>query len=162
MTLRRRKGGYFRTAEEVPAPLVVRVKRRVQFNEADVMGIAWYGRYALYFEEGWAELGRLCGLSYDDFAEADLRAPVAQFHTDYHRPLALDEEFTIVASLIWCEGARVNTEYALIAEAGDIATTAYTVQMLIDAVSGETCITAPELLERCRRRWKAGELAWLK
>jgi len=32
---------------------------------------------------------------------------------DYVRPLVLDEEFTISASLIWNEGARLNTEYEL-------------------------------------------------
>ena len=73
MRARRRKGGYFRQSDETPAPLVVRVKRRVSFNEADVMGIAWHGRYVAFFEEGSAELGRRCGLSYEDFAEAMLR-----------------------------------------------------------------------------------------
>ena len=160
--LRRKKGGYFQPREGVPAPLVVRVKRRVHFSEADVMGIAWYGRYPAFFEEGSAELCRLCGLSYEDFAEANLRAPIVQLHADYHRPLALDEEFTIVTSLVWSEGARIDTEYALIGEGGHVAATAYTVQMLIDASSGEICLTSPDLLERCRRRWRAGELAGLK
>ncbi len=162
MRARRRKGGYFPQNAEAPAPLVVRVKRRVGFNEADVMGIAWHGRYAAFFEEASAELGRRCGLSYEDFAEAKLRAPIVQLHIDYHLPLALDEEFTVEVSGIWSEGARLNTEYAAIKNDGSIAATAYTVQMLIDAESGETCLTSPELLERCRGRWRAGELSWLQ
>lgn len=162
MRLRRKKAGYFEAGEDAPAPLVVRVKRRVRFNEADVMGIAWYGRYPAFFEEGFAELGRLCGLSYRDFAEANLRAPVAQLHIDYHRPLALDEEFTVTVSLLWSEGARLNTEYTVTREDGSIAATAYTIQMFTDAASGEACFTSPELLERCRSRWKAGEFGWLK
>ena len=162
MTARRRKGGYFRQSDEAPAPLVVRRKRRVSFGEADVMGIAWHGRYVSFFEEGSAELGRRCGLSYEEFAEANLRAPIVQLHIDYHLPLALDEEFTVEVSGIWCEGARLNTEYAAIKSDGSIAATAYTVQMLIDGESGETCLTSPELLERCRRRWRAGELSGLQ
>ena len=74
--------------------------------------------------------------------------------------LLLDEEFTVEVSGIWSEGARLNTEYAAIKSDGRIAATAYTVQMLIDGESGETCLTSPELLERCRERWKAGELSW--
>jgi acyl-CoA thioester hydrolase len=159
---RRKRGEYFDRDEAAPAPLVVRVKRRVRFNEADVMGIAWYGRYPVFFEEAFAELGRLCGLSYRDFAEANLRAPIAQFHIDYHLPLALDEEFTVTVSLVWCEGARLNTEYAVTREDGSIAATAYSVQMFIDAESGETCLTTPKLLERCRTRWKTGEFRWLE
>jgi acyl-CoA thioester hydrolase len=162
MRARRRKGGYFRQTEDAPAPLVVRVKRRVSFNEADVMGIAWHGRYAAFFEEASAELGRRCGLSYEDFAKANLRAPIVQLHVDYHLPLALDEEFTVVVSGIWSEGARMNTEYATIKSDGRIAATAYTVQMLVDGASGEICLTPPELLERCRKRWKAGELSGLQ
>jgi acyl-CoA thioester hydrolase len=91
-----------------------------------------------------------------------LRAPVAQFHIDYHRPLALDEEFTVTVSLVWSEGARLNTEYTVTREDGSIAATAYAIQMFTDAASGEACFTSPELLERCRRRWKAGEFHWLK
>ena len=162
MRVRRRAAGYFQHTEGAPARLVVRIKRRVRFNEADVMGVAWYGRYPVFFEEGFAELGRLCGLSYKDFADANLRAPIAQFHIDYHHPLVLDEEFTVAVSLVWSEGARLNTEYTVNKVDGSIAATAYTVQMFVDAVSGKTCLTSPELLERCRRRWKAGELNWLK
>ena len=162
MRIRRKKGGYFQRGEEAPGPLVLRVKRRVRFNEADVMGIAWYGRYPVFFEEGFAELGRLCGLSYREFAEANLRAPIAQYHIDYHQPLVLDEEFQVTVSLIWSDGAILNTEYAVTKEDGSIAATAYTVQMFVDGVSGETCLTPPEILEQCRRRWKAGEFSWLK
>lgn len=162
MRIRRKKTGYFERGEGAPAPLVMRAKRRVRFNEADVMGIAWYGRYPVFFEEGFAELGRCCGLSYREFAEANLRAPIAQFHIDYHRPLVLDEEFLVTVSLIWSEGATLNTEYTVTKEDGGIAATAYTVQMFVDGASGETCLTPPEILERCRRRWKAGEFSWLE
>jgi acyl-CoA thioester hydrolase len=162
MRIRRKKAGYFQSGEGAPAPLVLRTKRRVRFNEADVMGIAWYGRYPVFFEEGFAELGRLCGLSYREFAEANLRAPIAQFHIDYHQPLVLDEEFLVTVSLIWSEGAILNTEYRVTKEDGSIAATAYTVQMFVDGVSGETCLTPPGILERCHQRWKAGEFSWLK
>jgi acyl-CoA thioester hydrolase len=162
IVIRRKKGAYFQPGEGAPAPLVVSLKRRVNFSEVDVLGIAWYGRYPAFFEEGSAELGRLCGLSYKDFADANLRAPMVQFHIDYHQPLVLDEEFTVKVSAIWSEGARMNTEYAAIKGDGSLAATAYSVQMLIDGGSGETCLTSPQLLERCRRRWKAGELSWLQ
>jgi acyl-CoA thioester hydrolase len=162
MTTRRKKGSYFQPGEGAPAPLVVRVERRVNFNEVDIMGIVWYGRYPVYLEEGNAELGRQCGLSYRDFVEANLTAPIAQLHIDYHRPLYLDEAFTITASRVWSEGARLNTEFSMAKKDGSIAATGYTVQMLVDGSSGEICLTYPELLERCRKRWKAGELSWMR
>lgn len=143
--MRRIKDGYFKQVEQIPPPLVVRVTRRVNFNEVDIMGIARHGRYPVYFEEGSAELGRQCGLSYRDFYEANLRAPIVQLHIDYYPPLFLDEKFTIRATLIWNEGARLNTEYALIKEEGTLATTGYTVQMFTDGISGEPCLNSPPI-----------------
>lgn len=153
----RKKSSYFERIPGAPDPIVVEVKRRVRFNEADPMAIVWHGRYPLYFEEASEELGRRCGLSYAEYFEAGLRAPFVEFHMDYHKPLFLDEEFTIRASLIWNEGARLNTEFHLIKQDGSIATSGYTVQLFIDHETGAPYMVSPGLLEQCRRRWKAGE-----
>ncbi len=153
----RRKKVYFERVSGVPEPIVLQIRRRVHFSEVDVMGIVWYGRYALFFEEAAAEVGRRCGLSYRDFYEAELRAPIVEFHIDYYQSLFLDEQFDIRASLIWHEGARINTEYHLLKQDGSLAVSGYTVQLFTDAKSGEACIITPPLLERCRRRWKSGE-----
>ncbi|MDL1963326.1 MAG: acyl-CoA thioesterase [Deltaproteobacteria bacterium] len=157
--MRRKKDAYFKSIAGMPEPLTVCIKRRVKFSEADVMGIVWHGRYPEYFEEGSAELGRRYGLSYKDFYEAQLRAPIVQLHIDHFKPLFLDEEFTIKASIIWNEGARLNTEYSLIKEGGDIAASGYIVQMLIDEISGDVLIASPKILEKCRLRWNSGEFS---
>ena len=157
MTRRQEKKGYFDRVKSTPSPLTITVKRRVKFSEVDVMGIVWYGRHASFFEEATAELGRRYGLSYKDFYSSKLRAPIVQLHIDYYNPLYLDEEFEISASLIWHEGARLNTEYMLTKSGGDIAATGYTVQVFTDATSGEPCIVLPELLERCHKKWRSGE-----
>lgn len=162
MKVRRKKHGYFKRIKDGHEPLSIQIKRRVGFHEADVLGIAWYGRYAEYFGEGAAELGRHCGLSYDDFRKAKLRAPIVQFHVDYYQSLVLDEEFIIKTSLIWSEGARLNTEYMLTKQDGTITTAGYTVQMFIDGITGEICIASPDILEQCRREWKAGAFACLQ
>ena len=159
---RRKKEGYFERIKVAPLPVSIRIKRRVKFSEVDVMAIVWYGRYAEFFEEGGAALGEMCGLSYKDFYKANLRAPIVQFHIDYHQPFVLGEEFTICASFIWTEAARLNTEYKLLKKDGSIAVTGYTVQMFTDSATGKPCLVLPKLFERCRKKWKAGELACLK
>lgn len=153
----RKRKSYFERVKDQPEPVVAEVRRRVHFSEVDAMGIVWYGRYPVYFEEAAEELGRLCGLSYKDFYETGLRAPIVELHLDYYQSLRLDEDFTIRASLIWHEGSRLNTEFGLYKLDGSLATAGYTVQLLTEAESGEVCIVSPELLERCRRRWKTGE-----
>lgn len=156
MSVRRKE--YFEKNTGSPEAVTFSLKRRVSFNEVDIMGIVWYGRYAIYFEEALRELGRRCGLSYQDYFTAGLKAPIVAFHIDYQKPLFLDEEFTIKASLIWSEGAKINTEYEIIKADGSIATRGYTIQVLVDAQSsGEACLIVPELIERLRKRWLKGE-----
>lgn len=162
MVTNRRKETYFKRIENVPGPIAAEIKRRVHFSEVDLMAFVWYGRYAAFFEEGAEELGRKCGLSYRDFHEAELRAPLVKFHIDYFSPLRLDEEFTIRTLLIWNEGARMNTEYYIYKDDGNITASGYTVQLFTDVKSGEVCLTTPALLARCRERWMKGEFHCLK
>lgn len=158
--VRRKRRGYFERIEGIPEPLTAIIKRRVAFHEADVMGVAYYGRYADYFEEGSADLGRRCGLSYKDFYEAGIKAPVVQFHIDYHQPLFLDEEFTVTASLLWNEASRLNIEYEIRKQDQSLAASGYRIQMFVDARNEEICLTPPEILEDVRSRWKAGQFPW--
>ncbi len=152
----RKKNIYFKRQTEAPAPIVVSVGRRVHFSEVDIMGIVWYGRYAAYFEEGSAEIGRYCGLSYKDFHEANLRALIVECHIGYYAPLYLDEEFTIKTLLVWHAGSRINTEYQLLKGDGKLAASGYTVRLLTD-VGGSVCVVSPPLLDNCRLRWEGGE-----
>jgi len=154
---RRTRSVYFRREAGAPPPIRLTVKRRVRFNEVDLMGVVWFGHYAIFFEEGAAELRRRCGLSYTDFYEAGLRAPIAEYHVDYLKPLLLDEEFAIVGTLVWDEGARLNTEYELVKADGTMAARAHTVQLFTLETDNRVCLVTPPLLERCRHRWRAGE-----
>lgn len=156
--MRRKKSGYFKINQGEALPIKASVKRRAHFSEVDIMGIVWHGRYTQYFEEVSALLCKKSGMSYLDFYESSLRAPIVQLHIDYHNSIILDEEFIIEGSMIWTEGARINTEYRIIKSDGKIAATGYTVQMFTSALNGEVFLVSPELFERCRKRWKNGEL----
>ncbi len=153
---RRRREHYFPRLPKVPPPIEVRVNRRVSFSDADPMGILWHGRYAHCFEQSNETLGRACGMSYEDFIQAKLLAPIVQFHVDYFSPVRLGEEVTTTARLVWNEGARLNIEYEVRHARGSLAATGYTVQMLT-TVEGEPILVSPPLLEKCRKRWLAGE-----
>jgi len=155
--MRRRRKSYFERLPGAPEPVVVEIRRRVRFNEADPMAVFWHGRYPLLFEEASEELGRRCGLSYQEYFQAGLRGPIVELHIDYYQSLFLAEEFTIRASLVWHQGARLNIEFHLFKEDGSLATSGYTVQLFTDHLSGEACICSPPMLERCRERWISGE-----
>jgi acyl-CoA thioester hydrolase len=156
-TTRRSKGHYFHDVPDAPPALVASVRLRAAFSAVDAMAVVWHGRYSQYCEEAYAELARRCGVSYHDFFNAKLRAPVVQFHIDYFESLMLEEEFVVTARFVWCEGARMNVEYALTRIGGAIVATGYTVQMFTDP-QGVPLLTVPALIETLRRRWKRGEL----
>ena len=159
--LSRRKKNYFKQENNWPKPITAEVKRIVSFSEVDAMAIAWHGRYAQYFEEAYAAVGRRCGLGYEDFYKAKLRAPIVQFHVDYFLSLVLEEEITIQARLVWSEGARINMEYIIFKADGRVAATGYTVQMLISD-TGDICMTSPGLLDDCRARWRSSTIRALR
>ena len=159
--MRRKKGGYFKAETGAPEPVEVQVRHRVRFSEVDAMAIAWHGRYLQYFEMASEELGRKVGLSYEDFFVAELRGPLAQVHVDFHRPVTLGEHVTIRAQLVWTDAARLNTEYTVETEQGEVAATGYSVQMFTEAETGAPCFVVPPLLARCRERWQRGEFKCL-
>lgn len=148
---------YFEVPQGAPDPIVVEVSRRIRFSETDAMAVMWHGRYPLLFEEASEELGRRCGLSYEDFYTAGLYAPIVELHIDYCKSLFLDEPITIRAALNWHDGARLNTDFRVTKGDGSLATSGYTIQLFTDAKTGAPCIVSPDILERCRARWRSGE-----
>ena len=157
-----KKEVYFKKIPGSPDPLSFEIKKRVSFHEVDIMGIVWYGQYAIYFEQAQTELGRRCGLSFRDFYASNLCAPIVKFHIDYYQPLYLDEEFTVRASYIWSEGAKLYIEYTVIKNDGSISARGYTVQMFIDSKNSQPYIVSPETLEQLRKGWKEGKFKCLK
>jgi len=160
--MRNRGGQYFEPEPGAPAPLALTVCRRVAFSDCDPMGIVWHGRYPAYFEAASAELNRACGLSFAEFFAAGLRAPIASLRVEYFSPLRLDANVAVTATLLWSAAARLNTQFAIRDEAGRLCATGCTVQLFTDAATEQGCIATPALLDRCRRRWRAGEFRHLQ
>lgn len=154
----RRKKHYFIAEPGGPQPLELTVSHVLHFSEVDALSIAWHGHYLRFFELAHTELMRRIGLSYQRYRQEMIGAPVAQAHVDYHRPLLLDQEFTVTARLFWNEGARLDTEYEIRRPDGVLAATGYTVQMLIDMNTSEPFLTPPAMLAEVQERWKNGDI----
>lgn len=149
---------YFKTAEGAPPPLRHRVERVVRFEEVDPLGIVWHGRYPGYFEDARVALGERYGIGYLDFYRQGVVAPIRKLHIDYHRPLRFREPFTIEGVLHWSEAARLDHEFIIRNAAGEVATTGYSVQMLMDTEE-RLLLVVPPFFEGFRERWQKGELA---
>jgi acyl-CoA thioester hydrolase len=134
------------------------VERRVRFEEVDALGIVWHGRYSSFFEDARAALGEKYRVGYMDFYKQGVTAPIKQLYVDYHRPLRFQETFTIEGILHWSEAARINTEFVLRDSQGQMTTTGYSVQVMLD-FEENLLMVPPAFYADFRNRWEAGTLA---
>lgn len=148
---------YFKNGSTDPPPLSFKVERQVRFEEVDALGIVWHGRYPSFFEDARGALGQRYGINYLDFHKNGVIAPIKKMHIDYHQPLAYPDVFTIEGILHWSDAARMNFEYIIRNKSGDLMTTGYTVQMLLD-LDKNLYMVLPAFYDEFCRRWKAGEL----
>ncbi|MBP2673542.1 MAG: thioesterase superfamily protein [Deltaproteobacteria bacterium] len=149
---------YFPPGEGAPAPLRAAASRQVRFEEVDSLGIVWHGRYSSYFEDARVALGDRFGIGYMDFYRNGVAAPIRKLHVDYFLPLRFQETFTIEAILHWTEACRLNIEFVLRNRDGAVATTGYTVQMMLDA-AGNLLLVPPPFYREFMERWRRGEFA---
>ncbi len=148
---------YFKAEPGAPAPLRTTVRRVVRFEEVDSMAIVWHGRYPSFFEDARVALGDSHGIGYLDFHAQGVLTPIKQMHVDYQKPLRFKEEFSIEALLHWSEAARINYEFILRNAAGQVTTTGYSVQLMLDT-NYNLLMAPPPFYQEFRERWKAGEL----
>ena len=147
---------YFEGHDNSIQPLTIVVPRRVRFEETDQLGIVWHGRYPSYFEDGRTALGEKYGIGYLNFYKNRVVAPIKQIHVDYDRPLRFPDEFSIETSLHWSDAARINISYLIRDKDGAVATTGYTVQVMLDP-DYNLLLLSPPFFEEFRQKWRAGE-----
>ena len=147
---------YFPIADNAPEPLRFIVKRTVRFEEVDSMRIVWHGVYPSYFEDARVALGNRYGIGYADFIENRIPVPIKQMGIDYYKPLRFGDEVEIEAILHWSDAARINFEF-IIRKYGEITTTGYTVQMMLDDTL-ELLLTVPDFYLDFLNRWRSGQL----
>ena len=151
---------YFKKNPGDPPPLRVTVERKVRFDEVDMMGIVWHGRYAGYFEDARVAMGDAVGLGYMNYYENGVVTPIKQLHLDYNKPLVHDEPFTTEAIMHWSDAARINMEFIIRNSKGEVATNGYSIQLMLN-LDGELLLAQPDCHRALCKRWLEGELAEL-
>ena len=149
---------YFTAEEGAPAPLRATVSGRARFEGFDPPGIVWHGRYASYFEDARVALTDRYGIGYLDLIEKGVVAPIRKLHVDYFRSLRFRETFAVEAVLHWTEVPRLNMEFTIQNEAREVATTGYTVQLMLDA-DRNLLMLPPPFYRDFLDRWRKGGLA---
>lgn len=118
---------------------------RIPFHDLDPGGIVWHGRYFKYFECARCILLEGIDYSYEKMMETGVLWPVVDAKVRYVRPLSLNQDIQVTASLREWE-LRLVVEYIILDEKGVIYTKAKTVQVPVDAVTHELQFGSPEIL----------------
>lgn len=118
---------------------------RVRYAETDRMGFVYYGNYATYFEMGRVELLRQVGMSYRVLEDQGVILPVRDFTIRYRKPAVYDDLLQLTTEMHEMPNRRINFNYQLHNEAGDLLATADTTLVFVDKASSRP-IHCPDYL----------------
>lgn len=121
------------------------IKVRVRYAETDQMGVVYHGNYAQYFEMGRVEWLRNKGVSYKELELKGIMLPVVSLNMNYKKPAYYDDELTIVTNMIYLGGVKIEFNYEIFNEQGDLLTTAHTVLVFVD-MQTKRPIAVPDFL----------------
>ena len=134
----------------VAIDLSARVTLTVPFHDADPAGIAWHGNYFRYFDGARCALLDKIGYSYRQMLAGGYYWPIVQATVKYIKPVNFDAQINVIASLVEWE-YRLKIAYEVFDDQKNRTTTGETVQVAVNATTGEMHFGAPEdLRERLR------------
>lgn len=105
---------------------------RIRYSETDQMGVVYHGNYAQYLELARVEWLRLLGISYKSMEEGGIMLPVISLSINYLKPALYDDLITVKVVLNKKPVVRIEFDYEIVNEAGDLLATANTVLVFMD------------------------------
>lgn len=105
---------------------------RVRYGETDQMGVVYHGNYAQYFEIGRTEWLRKFGLSYKEMESNGLMLPVVSLSINFKKSAVYDEVLKVKTQLKKRPSARIEFDYEIINEKGQLITTGNSVLVFMD------------------------------
>lgn len=121
------------------------IQIRVRYGETDQMGVVYHGNYALYLEMGRIELLRKLGVSYKKMEDTGVMLPVVSLNINYKKSACYDDVINVKTQVKSKPTAKIEFEYEITNEKGDILTTASTVLVFIDMKTNRP-IKAPKYI----------------
>lgn len=120
----------------------------VPFFHVDPANVVWHGHYPEYLEAARCRLMEQIGYSYEEMAASGYLWPVVDLRIKYVRPLRYGQRLEVEAWVAEWE-YRLKIAYAIRAAGNDaVLTRAHTIQVAVDAHSGQMCYETPPVLRR--------------
>ena len=105
---------------------------RVRYGETDQMGVVHHGNYALYLEMGRTEWLRKKGVSYNQMEKNGIMLPVISMRLDFKKSAVYDEVVKVKTQLKKTPSVRIEFDYEITNQAGEIIVTASTELVFIN------------------------------
>ncbi|MGJ5642104.1 acyl-CoA thioesterase [Formosa sp. S-31] len=108
------------------------IQIRVRYGETDQMGVVHHGNYALYLELARTEWLRALGISYKEMEEQGIMLPVVSMSLNYKKSAFYDDVLTVKTILKKKPGVRIDFDFEITNEAGELIVLANTVLAFMD------------------------------
>lgn len=121
------------------------IQIRVRYGETDQMGVVYHGNYPLYLEIGRIEWLRKLGISYKTMEKNGVMLPVVSLTVNYKKPACYDDLINVKTKLKNRPTAKIEFEYEISNEKGEILTTASTILVFVDMKTNRP-VKAPDYI----------------
>ncbi|MFB0711803.1 acyl-CoA thioesterase [Buttiauxella noackiae] len=124
----------------------VEVSIKVPFHDVDAMGVVWHGNYFRYFEVAREALLNQFDYGYRAMSESGYVWPVVDTRVKYRDTVKFEQQILVRATVVEYEN-RLKIGYEIVdAQSGKRTTSGYTIQVAVEAASGELCFVSPQIL----------------
>lgn len=130
----------------MPTDLFIEIELSPGFHDCDPMQVVWHGNYFRYLELARCALLQRYDYDYPQMQDSGWLWPVVDARIKYVRPLRYGQRLRVRAEIVEWEN-RLRLEYLIRdADSGQKLTTAFTVQVAVDAASLEMQYVSPSVL----------------
>jgi len=123
---------------------------RVRYGETDQMGVVYHGNYPQYLEMGRIEWLRALGISYKEMEDNGIILPVISLNIKYKKSAFYDDLLTVRTFLRKEPQVRIEFDYEIYNEEGELLAEANTVLAFMDAKKNKPKKCPEYILERLK------------
>ncbi|MGZ8916330.1 MAG: acyl-CoA thioesterase [Methylobacter sp.] len=118
----------------------------IPFHDVDMMGVAWHGHYAKYFEIARCALLEKIDYNYLQMRDSGYAWPVIDLNMRYIKPAVFGQVISVQAAIVEWEN-RLKINYLITdRDTGARLTKGYSIQVAVDMQTKAMCFESPRVL----------------
>ena len=127
------------------------IEIRIRYGETDQMGVVYHGNYPQYLEMGRIEWLRSLGVSYKKMEEEGIMLPVLSLNLNFKKSARYDDVIKVKTQLKKIPTVRIEFDYEISNQLGEILTTANTVLVFVNMKTNKPMRCPKYLLDKLQK-----------